>query len=122
MALPDLSKSEYEVLRVLWRQGDSSFRAVHEQLDNGWAYTTTKTVMDRMVKKGLLQREKSDGVFTYQAQISRPQGLAKMVRFFASNVLEVDTNSVVAMFTNNQEMSKAEVKELKDLVNTLNDE
>ena len=121
MSLPDLSKSEYEVLRIMWRQGDSSFRAVHDQLQNGWAYTTTKTVMDRMVKKGLLAREKSSGVYCYSPLVSRPQGLAKMVNFFAKSVLEVDASAVVAMFADNQGMDGSEVKELKKLVKALGD-
>ena len=119
MALPDLSKSEYEVLRILWSEGDLTFRGVHDRLSNGWAYTTTKTVMDRMAKKGLLFREKVNGVFSYKALVSRPQGLARMVNFFAQRVLEVDANAVVAMFADNQGMSQGEVSELKELVNSL---
>lgn len=119
MALPDLSKSEYEVLRILWREGDLSFRGVHDRLSNGWAYTTTKTVMDRMVKKGLLTREKVGGVFSYTALVTRPEGLAKMVRFFAERVLEVESAAVVALFADNQGMSSCEVNELEELVGTL---
>lgn len=121
MSLPDLSKSEYEVLRILWKEDELSFRGVHERLSNGWAYTTTKTVMDRMAKKGLLQRYKSEGVFCYKTMLSRPQGLARMVQFFAQRVLEVDTNAVVAMFADNQGMSGSELKELKQLVSNLED-
>ena len=53
--------------------------------------------------------------------MSRPQGLARMVQFFAQSVLEVDTSAVVAMFADNQGMSGSELKELKQLVNNLDD-
>jgi len=114
--LPDLSKAEYEVLRVLWKAKELSVRELHDQLTNGWAYSTTKTVMDRMVKKALLSRENFHGVFIYKPLISRPAGLARMVRFFANSVLEQDTSSVVAMFAKNQSLSPEELDELSALV------
>jgi len=121
MALPELSKSEYEVLNILWNDSPLGFREVYERMELRWAYTTTKTVMDRMGKKGLLTREKSDGVFVYAPAINRPEGLARMVKFFAENVLGVDSNSVVSMFANKNAMTRKELSELKDLIKKLDD-
>ena len=63
--LPELSKAEYDILRILWKHERLSVREVHDQLVDtyNWAYTTTKTMMDRMVKKELLNREDFHGVF-----------------------------------------------------------
>lgn len=72
--------------------------------------------MDRMVKKGLLNRENFHGAFVYKALISRPAGLARMVSFFAKRVLEQDAASVVAMFANSQSLSTEEKDELSALV------
>ncbi|MFW2406067.1 MAG: BlaI/MecI/CopY family transcriptional regulator [Gammaproteobacteria bacterium] len=121
MALPDLSKSEYAVLKVLWSDGELSFREVHDRLDTGWAYTTTKTVMDRMATKGLLEREKFHGVFIYRPTISRAAGLARMVKYFAESILEADTNRVVAMFAENEKMSDEELEDLRQLIDSLDD-
>ena len=53
-SLPDLSKAEHDILNALWRSGAQSVREVHDQVSQttGWAYTTTKTVMDRMAANG----------------------------------------------------------------------
>lgn len=114
--LPELSKAEYEVMRVLWKHKELSVRELHDKLTNGWAYSTTKTVMDRMVKKELLRRENFHGVYVYKPLVSRPAGLARMVSFFANSVLELDASTVVAMFAKNQSLSKEELKELEELV------
>ena len=81
--LPDLSKAEYGILRILWKGDCRSVREVHDRIHDtmGWAYTTTKTMMDRMVQKGLLSREEFHGVFLYRPLISRPAGLANLVKF-----------------------------------------
>ena len=116
--LPDLSKAEYEILRVLWKNGQSSVREVHEHLHKiqGWAYTTTKTMMDRMVQKKLLQRENFHGVFLYQAEISRPQGLAHLVEFFADRVLELDAATVLSLFKDSKAITPAEIRELRQIL------
>jgi len=121
---PELSRAEYDILRTIWKNGELSVREVHDQLqqDTGWAYTTTKTVMDRMIAKDLLQRSSVHGVFVYQALISRPQGLARFIHFFAKKIFEIDRDSVLAMFSDNKEISTNELKELKKLLKDLDKE
>jgi len=116
--LPELHKSEYEILRILWRHKNSTVRQVHDQLSSttAWAYTTTKTHMDRMVKRGLLARSEQEGAFVYQALVSKPEGLAKMVRYFADKVLEVNHSFIVPMFAKSDALTKEEIQQLKDLL------
>ena len=116
--LPELSKAEYDILRILWKHGKQSVREVHDKLyeTSGWAYTTTKTMMDRMISKKLLARESFHGIFIYKPLITRPAGLARLVQFFADRVLELDTSSVVAMFTKSEAISPQEIEELEALL------
>ena len=116
--LPELSKAEYDILRVLWKNGRNTVREVHDQITNttGWAYTTTKTMMDRMVKKELLIRENFHGIFLYSPLVSRPAGLAKLVKFFADRVLETDAGAVVSMFAGSKALSPEEIEELERLL------
>jgi predicted transcriptional regulator len=116
--LPELSKAEYDILRVLWKRGAQSVREVHEQVKQAqnWAYTTTKTMLDRMVKKGLLKRGKFHGLYLYSPLVSRPAGLAKLIQFFANRVLEVEPGTVVSMFAQSQAITPEEMHELRQLL------
>lgn len=116
--IPDLSKAEYDVLRVLWRLKEASVREVHDRLeaDTGWAYTTTKTVMDRMAAKGLLDRANQHGAFVYRPLVSRAAGLARFVRFFADRVVERDLGAVLGLFRDSEALSREELAELERLV------
>ena len=116
--LPDLSRAEFDILRVLWKNERLSIREVHDALQETykWAYSTTKTMMDRMVKKELLAREEFHRVFLYKPLISRPQGLAKWVEFVADRVLEMDQGSVVSLFARNKVLSPEEIEELTQLL------
>lgn len=116
--LVDLSRAEYDILRTLWNSGQLCVREVHEKLQTtyGWAYTTTKTMMDRMVTKNLLIRESFHGIFIYKPIISRPAGLARMVQFFADRVLEMEVGSVVSLLARSKTLSADEIKELNELL------
>ena len=116
--LPDLTKAEFDILRILWKSGRLNVREVHDQLIENykWAYSTTKTMMDRMVKKGLLRREEFHGVYLYKPLLSRPKGFARFIQFFADRVLELDYGSVVSLFSRSKALSPEEIEELRLLL------
>ncbi|MCK5545709.1 MAG: BlaI/MecI/CopY family transcriptional regulator, partial [Desulfobulbaceae bacterium] len=105
-------------LRIIWKNGRLSVREVHDRITAtyDWAYSTTKTMMDRMVQKQFLMREKFHGVFLYRALISRPKGLVRFIQFFADRVLEIDHGEVVALFSRSNALDAEEVRELEGLL------
>ncbi|BFM15573.1 hypothetical protein R50073_17560 [Maricurvus nonylphenolicus] len=119
--LPDLSKAEYKILNVMWKGDEFSIREVHDALDNSWALSTTKTTIERMCKKGLVERRNLHGINVYKPAISRPAGLARWVSFFADHVLGLDSRTVVSMFGESENISDKELKELNKLVKQLQD-
>jgi predicted transcriptional regulator len=68
-----LGPLEVVVLETLWRRGESSVRDVADALDRPLAYTTVMTTLDRLYKKGLLERRKSQRAFYYATRFSRAQ-------------------------------------------------
>jgi predicted transcriptional regulator len=117
-SLPDLTKAEFNILRIIWKSERLSVREVHDQVvaTHDWAYSTTKTMMDRMVRKQLLAREKFHGVFLYRPLISRSTGFTRFVQFFADQVLELDYSEVVALFSRSNALKPEEIRELEALL------
>src|ERR1700758_2698658 len=68
-----LGPLELQVMEVVWSRGESSVRDVVEKLDNRLAYTTVMTTLDRLFKKGLLDRYKSERAFVYSARLSNQE-------------------------------------------------
>jgi predicted transcriptional regulator len=71
--LSSLGHLEIAVLEVLWRQGESNVHQVAHCLDRPLAYTTVMTTLDRLFKKGLLDRRKSERAYLYSARQSRQE-------------------------------------------------
>jgi predicted transcriptional regulator len=68
-----LGPLEAQVMEVLWTGGEGSVRDVIEQLDRKLAYTTVMTTLDRLFKKGLLDRQKSERAFLYSPRVSHQE-------------------------------------------------
>jgi predicted transcriptional regulator len=58
---------------VIWARGESNVRDVVERLERPLAYTTVMTTLDRLFKKGMLERRKEDRAFIYSPRLTRPQ-------------------------------------------------
>ncbi len=71
---------ENQVLTVLWgADGPVTPRQVHDELSKSrkFAYTTTMTILVRLYKKGLLEREQAGRTFAYRPRVSRDQRAAE---------------------------------------------
>ena len=61
------------VMDVMWSHGESNVRDVTEKLERSLAYTTVMTTLDRLYKKGLLERRKEDRAYLYWPRWSRQE-------------------------------------------------
>ena len=78
---------ESDVMEILWAREESSVHDVVEQLARPLAYTTVMTTLDRLYKKGLLDRRKSDRAFVYRPKLSRADWERKRAGDFLSAFL-----------------------------------
>jgi len=66
-----LGHLELAVMELLWARGESRVQEVVEALDRRLAYTTVMTTLDRLYKKGLLDRRKQDRAYVYSSPLTR---------------------------------------------------
>jgi predicted transcriptional regulator len=61
-----------EVMTTVWRLGEARVERVRAELPTGRsaAYTTVQTVMNRLVDRGLLTRERRGPAYAYRAVVS----------------------------------------------------
>lgn len=78
-----LGELERVVMEQLWAASDAlTVREVHEQLaaSRDLAYTTVMTVLDRLAKKGLTERERDGKAWRYRAAAPREELVADLMR------------------------------------------
>lgn len=117
--MPDPSDAELDVLKLFWRYGPLSVRQTQDRTGPalGWAASTTRTVLERMVAKGVLERREAEGVAVYAPVESKTAVLGRALRKFARDVLEIDGPLPASAFTGSQILSAEELAELETLIN-----
>lgn len=84
MPRSQLGDLERSVMETLWDVGDGwlTVRDVHDVLAGGRdiAYTTVMTVLDRMSRKGLVEREREGRAWRYRPTQSRGAMTAEVMR------------------------------------------
>jgi predicted transcriptional regulator len=68
-----LGRLEFDLMQILWSRDECNVRDVVQQLDRPLAYTTVMTTLDRLYKKGLLDRHMPERAFVYSARFSRQE-------------------------------------------------
>jgi predicted transcriptional regulator len=86
-AAQPLGPLEVAVMEVVWERGESAVRDVVDLLGRPLAYTTVMTTLDRLFKKGLLTRRKSERAFLYSPGLSRSEWEQKRAGEFVAGLL-----------------------------------
>jgi predicted transcriptional regulator len=84
---PALGPLEIAVMEILWEQGESNVHDVVARLGRPLAYTTVMTTLDRLYKKGLLSRHKSERAFLYSTRQTRLEFEQKRAGEFVAGFL-----------------------------------
>jgi predicted transcriptional regulator len=105
---------ELRVMEALWRRSTPvSVRDIVSEFE-GTAYTTLMTTLDRLHRKGVLDREKNGRAFLYRARYSREElesGMA--VRALESLLDRSDAEPVLSYFID--EVSRRDARLLDEL-------
>ncbi|MHC5076635.1 MAG: BlaI/MecI/CopY family transcriptional regulator [Planctomycetota bacterium] len=70
-----LTEGEWEIIQTVWDNEPCAAPTVQEKLKSKkqWSYSTVKTMMDRMVDKGLLKTEKIRNLILYHSSITKSE-------------------------------------------------
>ena len=111
-----ISESELEVMRVLWEAGDAlpitDIRRILQDR-KGWEATTVKTLVQRLVSKGVLEQEKRK-VFYYRPLVSESEYSGWAVSGMVQRLFRGSAKALVATLVNSDGLSDEDIAELRE--------
>ena len=120
MAAPQLEliESEWAILKVVWELEPCAAPTVQETLEKekGWAYTTVKTMMDRMVKKGLLRTEKIRNLYLYRSAVTQTQAQRSEIFRAVKRAFNGTLTPMMQFLIEHDELSQQEYDHLERLI------
>jgi BlaI family transcriptional regulator, penicillinase repressor len=119
--LPHPTDGELAILQVLWSQGPSTVRDVHEAMSHNRAtgYTTTLKLMQIMAEKGLVKRDESRRTHIYEAAGNADRTRQQLVRSLLDRAFGGSAKALVMQALAANETSAEELIEIRKLLDSL---
>ena len=112
-----ISDSELEVMKLLWRSEEPlSVTEIREALQKsrGWEATTVKTLVSRLVSKGVIRQEKRN-VYYYSPLISERDYNSWATRDLIERLYSGSAVDLVASLVRSESLSAADIEELREM-------
>lgn len=121
MTIPGPTPAELAILRVLWRQGPSTVREVHDAVygatDTG--YTSALKLMQNMLAKGLVNRTETGRQHVYAAAVSERPTLNQLVRGWIDSAFAGSSLALAMQALDARPIPPDELAELKAMIERL---
>jgi len=116
------TKSELEILQVLWQFGPSTVRLVNDKLNEqkrAVQYTSTLKLMQIMAEKEMLTTDKSSMKHIYSAAIEEKKTKGFLLEKFVDAMYNGSSSSLMMQLLGNKKTSQHEIDEIRNLLDKL---
>ena len=116
-----LTDSEWTVMNALWQGSPASGRDVLEriQAETGWAYTTVKTLLARLLEKGAVSERKRGNQSLYEPQVTRDAARRVAVRGLLDKAFDGAFGSLLQHLVDAERLSKKDRERLHAMLQEL---
>ncbi len=114
----ELTEVEWTIMKVVWDNQPCAAGTVQEALaeEKGWAYSTVKTTMDRMVQKGLLEIKKIRNLQLFSSTISKSSARKGEFQKMLSRAFDGALGPMMQYLVENEKLTDDDIKQLRQLV------
>lgn len=116
-----LNDSEWTVMQAVWGGSPASARDVLERVhdETGWAYTTVKTVLARLVEKRVLRERKEGKASLYEPLVTRDAARRDAVRSLLDKAFDGTFGALVQHMVASEKLGRKEREKLARLLSEI---
>lgn len=114
----NISDSEWEVMRIIWtlKKAYTSQIITELQKKNDWSDSTIKTLVRRLIQKGLLKTEKDGRRFIYLPTVSQIEMMKKATNELLNKLCDMHKGEVILELLKKSPISKGDLIEMNDVI------
>jgi BlaI family transcriptional regulator, penicillinase repressor len=114
----ELTESEWSVIKAVWETEPCTAPVIQEKLfePTGWHYSTVRTLMDRMVVKGMLKAKKAGKLTIYQSAVTRAQAQHGELFYALKHAFNGALTPMVQCLLESTDLNPTELAELESLI------
>ena len=116
-----IAEGEYAVMEVLWSEAPLTAADVAGRVpeDRGWSLATVKTMLSRLLAKGVLTHEQEGRRYLYRPAILREDYIAQESGRMLDRMFGGKVTPLVAHLAERDRLSAADIAEIEALLKAL---
>ena len=113
-----LTEPEWIIMNVLWERHPARARGIVERLPASvnWAYTTVKTMLDRLVEKKAVKKSKQGKIAYYEPVLSRRKARQTALRTVLDQAFEGAIGPMMHFLAEDENLSARQRRELSKIL------
>ena len=114
----ELTEGEWAIIQAVWDKQPCAAPTVQEELQSlkRWSYSTVKTMMDRMVTKGLLTTTRIRNLMLYSAAITRKEAQRGEIMRAVKRAFDGALTPMMQFMLDNSELTPEQLGEMEALI------
>jgi len=114
----ELTEGEWAIIQAVWDNEPCAAPTIQEELETtkDWTYSTVKTMMDRMVDKGLLSTEKFRNLILYRSAITRAEAQTGEIMRAVKRAFDGALTPMMQFLLESDSLSKKQLSELETMI------
>lgn len=116
--MPKISDGEYEIMKIIWKCSPIKSQDIIPLVnpENNWNEKTIKTMINRLLKKGVIGYEKEGKSYLYYPIIDESDYEKRENNSFLQKFYNGSVNAMLSHFISDKKFSREEINELKKLL------
>ena len=114
----ELTEAEWAIIKAVWDKEPCTAPDIQQKLlrQTAWTYSTVRTLMDRMVVKGLLAAEKVRNLTIYRSAVTREEAQRGELFYALKHAFNGALTPMVQCLLDTGHLSENELAELEALI------
>ena len=114
----ELTEAEWSVIKAIWESEPCTAPAIQEKLfkPTGWTYSTVRTLMDRMVAKGVLKARKEGKLTIYHSAVTRVEAQHGELFYALKHAFNGALTPMVQCLLESRDLDAGELAQLEAMI------
>lgn len=116
--IDEITPSEWDLMRIVWTKGSVQTGELITLLQRkrDWSDSTIKTLLGRLVKKGLLATTKDGRKFVYHATVEETTAMDETVSELFAHLCAMKKGTTLAHLLEQTPLTKSDIAHLQDIL------
>lgn len=113
-----ITDAEWEIMRVVWTQGETTSKEVTQLLNQKteWKNTTVKTLLSRLVDKGMIATKPLGNKFIYYPLVEERQSIQTVSQEILGKVCSKKIGTVIEAMISDSLLSFADIEKIESML------